>query len=308
MKEGGEAEITRMAGEMGADWIIHNDADEFWWPVTGNLKEALGAIPDQYGMVVAPRTEFVPRPDGPGTFAERLVIRESRFRRPPKAAHRAHPKVALRGPHPIEIWIDRGGSPRQGLVGRPVMRTRPEHVEQDPLDLVISPTFPIGVLHFPIRSFAQYRHRVEIAHANDQFDRTEDAGRVNEARAAGRLAELYEGLILHDEAIESAIAEGWLTRDTAFRDYLAACPSPLEEGSRPPDARIPTQASSREALEGLEQDAMYALSRYLQTSAYMAQARRDDRARQRRTERRLRRLRSSLWWRLRPRLPRRPRG
>ena len=58
---------------VGADWIIHNDADEFWWPVTGNLKEALEAIPDQYGMVVAPRTEFVPRPDGPGTFAERLV-------------------------------------------------------------------------------------------------------------------------------------------------------------------------------------------------------------------------------------------
>ena len=49
MKEGGEAEITRIAGEMGADWVIHDDADEFWWPLTGDLKEALAAIPDRYG-------------------------------------------------------------------------------------------------------------------------------------------------------------------------------------------------------------------------------------------------------------------
>src|SRR3954462_11366353 len=82
---GGEETITRIANEMGADWVIHNDADEFWWPVTGgDLKEALATIPDTFGIVLAPRTEFLPRPDGPGSFAERLVIREARFRRPPK--------------------------------------------------------------------------------------------------------------------------------------------------------------------------------------------------------------------------------
>jgi glycosyltransferase involved in cell wall biosynthesis len=74
MKEGGEGEIARIAGEMGADWVIHNDADEFWWPLTGNLKEAIAVIPDRYGLVVAPRTEFVARP-GNGQFAERLTIR-----------------------------------------------------------------------------------------------------------------------------------------------------------------------------------------------------------------------------------------
>ena len=37
--------VTRMAiiarEELGADWIIHNDADEFWYPDSGDLKSAL---------------------------------------------------------------------------------------------------------------------------------------------------------------------------------------------------------------------------------------------------------------------------
>ena len=86
--------IARLAYELGADWVIHNDDDEFWWPLTGNLKEALGAIPDDFGLLVAPRSEYVARP-GEGFFADRMTARETRFLRPPKAAHRAHPRVVL---------------------------------------------------------------------------------------------------------------------------------------------------------------------------------------------------------------------
>jgi hypothetical protein len=62
---------------------------------------------------------------------------------------------------------------------------------------------------------------------------------------------------------------------------------------------------------------MYALSRYLQTQAFRAQKRRDDSAEARETQKelwrrtrslrsrtlKLRRIESSLWWRLRPRVP-----
>src|SRR3954453_12067713 len=52
LKRGGEEEITRTAREMGVDWVIHNDADEFWWPASGNLKATFESIPEPFGMVV----------------------------------------------------------------------------------------------------------------------------------------------------------------------------------------------------------------------------------------------------------------
>ncbi len=320
MKEGGEERITRVAGEMGADWVIHNDADEFWWPLSGDLKQAIAAIPNGYGLVVAPRAEFVARP-GNGPFAERLTIREARFLRPPKSAHRAHPQVALRGPHPVEIWVDRGGSPYMGLVGKPVLRTEAEHFEEDGLELLLAPTFPVRVLHFPFRSFAQYKRRVEIARANGQLERNVEGRQVRDACEAGRLEEIYRRLALDDRAVAAGIDQGLLIEDTDFRDYLAACPDALSDGQPPSGARAWSDERRQRELAELEHDAMYAISRYLQTQAYRAQERRRQSARQARAERRLqrqvrqlqkragrqrerlRKIESSRWWRLRPRVP-----
>src|SRR5690349_438000 len=41
--------MARMAYEKyGADWVINNDADEFWWPVSGSLKDAFGRIGPEF--------------------------------------------------------------------------------------------------------------------------------------------------------------------------------------------------------------------------------------------------------------------
>jgi len=114
----GRTMLARKAYELGADWVVHDDHDEFWWPLKGTLKDVLGAIPEQYGLVSAPRTEFVAQ-YGEEFWPERLTVREARFRRPPKIIHRTHPRVRIRQPHPVDIWIDHGTSPRDGLVGRP---------------------------------------------------------------------------------------------------------------------------------------------------------------------------------------------
>jgi Glycosyl transferase family 2 len=264
VQRGGEEAITRMAAEMGADWVIHNDADEFWWPAAGNLKEALNLVDERFGMVVAPRTEFVARP-GEGPFAERMTVREARFRHPPKSAHRASDKVSLRGGHPVEIW---SGDPHRGLVGRPVLRTGPEHSEDDPLDLVIAPVFPLGVLHFPLRSFGQYRQRVEIARDDGYLERNPEARVVRDALAEGRLEELFGRIALDDATVARGIEEGWLVEQTSFRDYLARCPDPLGDAGAtvvetPAGGGAPT-------LDDLRDDAMYAITRYVQTQAHRA--------------------------------------
>jgi hypothetical protein len=322
----GTTQIGRMAHEMGADWVIHNDADEFWWPVTGsNLKESLAAVPERFGMVLAPRTEFLPRPDGRGSFAERLLIREARFRRPPKTAHRAHPLIQMWTTHPIDVWVNRGSSPRGGLVGKPALRTQPTHVEENELDLVLAPHFPIGVLHFPLRSFEQYRNKIEIAGDNRIFDRSAEAREIREAYEAGRLEDVYENLILDEETVGRGLAEGWLVEDTEFRDYLLACPGLLEEAEPPPGTRAWPEERRQAALDELGEDGMYAISRYMQTVASkkrrrhrqnrelkrlrvrVKESQRQIRHLQRRA-RRLRKVEETRWWRMRPRLPKPRRG
>src|SRR5215208_3317045 len=258
---GGEEEITRIASEMDADWVIHNDADEFWWPAAGNLKEALSSVREPFGMVLAPRTEFAIRP-GDGPFADRMTVREARFLRPPKSAHRAHQQVHLRGPHPIEVWV--GDSPYRGLVGKPVLRTSAEHREDDPLELLIAPNFTVGVLHFPFRTFEQYRRRVEIARDNGQLERNPKGRAVRDAYQEGRLEEVYARLILDDDAVAEGIDRGWLVEQTGFRDYLAACPDPL--GGEAAPGAVP-QGQGGPTPDELRDDAMYAMSRYLQTQA-----------------------------------------
>src|SRR5919201_1859064 len=256
---GGETRIARLAAEMGADWVIHNDADEFWWPLTGNLKDALGAIPERYGMVVAPRAEFVPRRGDGDPFTERMTIRERRYLRPPKTAHRADPRVVTRGAHPIELWVDTGSSPRGALVGKPVRRTAAQHTEHE-LPLIPAPTFPLGVLHFPFRSFEHYRRRVEIAVENRQLTR----GWVKEAYDEGRLEEVYAEIALDDQAVARGLAERWLVEDTRLRDYMRDCPDAFDGDDAPPGSRTWSPERRRQELEEMQLDGMYVVGRFVE--------------------------------------------
>lgn len=299
----GRTMLARKAHERGADWVIHDDHDEFWWSLKGTLKDALAAIPERFGLVSAPRTEFVARP-GEEFWPERLTVRESRFRRPPKIIHRTHPLVRIRQPHPVDIWIDQGGSPRDGLVGRPVRRAREAHSEATELELLLSPSFTIGVLHFPVRSLKQYTRLVGIAVANGDLSRDEESRRVRDAYKAGRLEEVYRDMVFEDQEIGGGIEAGDLVQDTGFRDYLRKCPDPLsaQEG---PGALADVLGWSLERREHelaeMEADGMYTLSRYLQTIAYRRLSDRELRREARGAQERLEAIEGSAWWRMRPR-------
>ncbi len=203
--------VTRMARlaatDFAADWVINTDADEFWWPRGGSLKELLAAVPERYGIVHAFWRSFVPRPDDDASFAERMTARLSQhapindptsFYRPViKVAHRADPNVVVgRGNH--------------GLLDSPFLPLTTWH--------------PLEVLHFPLRSREQWMRKIELQ--GDAFTKhIERAGtgyhlKSYDALRAGRIDEQYESLVVDDDALERGVAEGTLVVDTRLRDAL----------------------------------------------------------------------------------------
>jgi hypothetical protein len=205
MREGDWAtEMARIAArDFGADWVISGDADEFWWPRGGSLREVLESTPDRYGVVHALLRQFVARPDDGSFFAERMVARvsgsapindpTSLFRPNLKAVHRGEPNVTLSaGAHTL---LESNLVPMRGW-------------------------YPIELLHFPIRSFTQCDRK--YAHLRDALGQSRNAyyEDVHRARQQGRFAEFYESLVVDDDALERGIDAGSLVIDTRLRDAL----------------------------------------------------------------------------------------
>ncbi len=203
--------VTRMAQlaarQFGADWVINSDADEFWWPRNSSLKDVLAAVPEQYGVVHAFWRSFAPRPDDGVFFVERMTARVSSaapindprsFYRPvTKVAHRADPDVIVgRGNHDLV------------------------HSDLRPL----TTWHPLEVLHFPLRSRAQWSRKVQlqgeaftkhIARAGTGYHLTS-----YDALQRGRIDEQHDSMVVDDEALERGLTDGTLIVDTRLRNVL----------------------------------------------------------------------------------------
>jgi glycosyl transferase family 2 len=221
--------VTRMARlaatEFDADWVINNDADEFWWPVSGSLRDVFAEVPERFGALIAPRSEFVARPDGPGSAVERLLVREKLSRTSAKVAHRGVSDVNVRsGCHVVETEA----SARHLHRPRKLMRPLVADDGGDPdYRLVPVPRWPVRILHLPIRSYEQYERLARNATQGATGGRRRELARADED---GRLPELYERLLLDDEAVEEGIRAGRFVADHRLRDFLARCPDPVTEG------------------------------------------------------------------------------
>jgi hypothetical protein len=219
--------VTRMARlaatDFAADWVINSDADEFWWPRGDSLRDVLDAIPARYGTVGAFLRVFVPRPDGPELFAERMTVRfsalapindpASLYKPIRKVIHRGHPEVRVtRGNHAL---VDSPFAPLRGW-------------------------FPIEVFHFPLRSLTQCEHKAELQ--GTAFERyiarppTAYHAKMFEALKSGTLPEYYDSLVVDDSELERGVSEERLVVDTRLRDALRLLPTDDDElpvGSAP---------------------------------------------------------------------------
>lgn len=203
--------VTRMARlaarEHGADWLIHADADEFYWPRAGSLKEVLSVVPARYGTVRTFVRAFLLRPDDRGFFAERMTVRLSAqapindptsiFRPGSKLIHRADPNVSIGdGTH---------------------------HVEGAGLETVRGYS-PIELLHFPFRTTAQAERKFETAlHVwlrNRDGEPPHYYAKGAVAIRDGRLPDVIASLAVDDATLAQGLADGSLVVDTRLRDAL----------------------------------------------------------------------------------------
>jgi glycosyltransferase involved in cell wall biosynthesis len=197
--------VTRMArmaaAELGADWVINSDADEFWWPHEGTLRSVFEGLDEGVGALVGRRTNFVPRPEDDRPYWERMTLRERESLNPvgkplpPKLAHRAHPEIeVVQGNHRIK-GPDLGSTLDDGSV---------------------------EILHFPMRSYSQFENK--IVKGGRAYARNKQLPEKT-GRTWRRLYETWEqgGLPAHYEAsVVAEAARDDLIEDTRLRDYLEA--------------------------------------------------------------------------------------
>ena len=200
--------VTRMARlasvELGADWILNTDADEFWWPRGGDFRALFGTIPDRFGVVRGAWRNFVPRPDDHRFFAERLT---ARLCRPSFHSHplSTHFKSAHRGATDVRVGRGNHEAFGQGLVP-------------------VRGWFPIEILHFPVRSLEhcmrKYVTQFVALERNAEKGIPDHMADAHRAYRAGSLEAFYEPLVVDDAALGSGLEQGELAVDTRLRDVL----------------------------------------------------------------------------------------
>jgi glycosyl transferase family 2 len=227
--------VTRMArlaaSDFGADWIINSDADEFWWPWGGNLKEVLARIPDAYGVVHTFVRVFLPRP-GEEPFQDRMTVRFapaapinspfSPFRVNVRLLHRASP----------DIVVGRGNAT---LSSNPFVR--------------YPGWSPVEALHFPVRSYPQFEHKFLTHYAASGARRRGEHVRAHLAARAGRMEDLYRELCLDDQRLERGLRDGSLAVDTRLRDAAQS----LHSGS---PLSFPRRSVAEEAGYAVDSDVL----------------------------------------------------
>jgi hypothetical protein len=241
---------TRMARlaatEHGADWVFASDADEFWWPRGGSLKDVLEAIPSRYGVVRAFWRPFVPRPDDGSFFAELMTVRLSATApiNDPVSQWRPNAKIVHRG-RP-DVTVGRGNHSADGS------------------DLIpLRGWYPIEVLHFPLRTQAQFERKAAVWHATQTVRFHEAHRAATEAVQSGRGEETFGALVVDDEQLERGLADGTLVVDERLRDALRAL-----AGTSRLDAVSDPQAAHFSLPSGDERGLSFPLPTVVEDAAY----------------------------------------
>lgn len=201
-------EMARLAAkEFAADWVINNDADEFWWPTNHlSLKQALSSISGEYNIVEAARKNFAfLNTDSGNSFYQEMVYRDKESFNalgrplPPKQAH-----VACE-----DIIVAEGNHSVQGLA-QPCINK----------DI-------IEIFHFPIRSSEQFTRKIKnggaaLARNTELADNIGSTWRslYKELLESGSLGNYLGSQVFDAEKLEKQLEMGKIVEDRRLKNYL----------------------------------------------------------------------------------------
>jgi Glycosyl transferase family 2 len=200
--------MARMAAtEYGADWVINNDADEFWWPNKSTIRETLSSLSDDINVVVAHRKNLVYLgADNSGLpFYTRMIYKDLLSLNPlggplpPKCAHRGN----------AEVIVGQGNHQIDGIGELNIA-----------MDL-------IEILHFPIRTEGQLVNK--IVKGGAAYSRNNELpygiGRTwrelySNYQSSGNLDKYIKSQSYDNAKLNQEIKSGNLVQDTRLKDYM----------------------------------------------------------------------------------------
>lgn len=219
-------QMARLAAKKyNADWVINNDADEFWWPGDSSLslKTMLLNLPKDINLIRCERKNFV-LPDNkteiekPSTeqenpsykpFYQEMIYKDQNSTNtlgeslPPKIAHRASRWISV-GPgnhNAKKFWGN-----KQADVN-------------------------IEIFHFPFRSVDQVMEKIRVCSEtlmySDESRKTCSTWKSwgERLNTDQKQLEFAEGITYSDLKIERGLLDGSLIEDTRLNTYLMKLPA-----------------------------------------------------------------------------------
>ena len=228
--------VTRMAHQIQqsgrADWIINNDADEFWLPSSGSLPEAIerqlqsSELPaEDIGLLYCQRSNLIPTREAVCAADYRFSDNVYRVQRtlthdkePQAAWHENGSDILIRTlPGKVITRIE-------GLVSVDMGNHGANH------ELARVDTGQIDILHFPVRRFEQFERKVlnygQSLENNTRFEQniSRHLRHWYTQHLDGRLREEYDRFVLPQADVQELVKDNILVIDKRLQEYLeSAC-------------------------------------------------------------------------------------
>lgn len=208
--------MARMAKtKYNADWVINNDADEFYFPKDRDIKKAIGFVGKRLNLFAVKRHNFVLLSDNNGYFYENMIYRETDSQNLKGGI--LHPKVIHRGSK--NIIVCEGGHEIKNLTNPLLSRILIK------LRLLKYNDIPIEIFHFPNRDKIQvYR---KIYQQNKRFKNVPEIGdkllnmNIEEVNSDKGVDKYYQRLCYDSNRIDSEVAKGTLVKDDRLRKFFS---------------------------------------------------------------------------------------